>query len=71
MFCPLSDSLDLTLTNQQFVNCAYLEILCLRPYPTGPSLLGQALALTHPRFASPEATVLSRKETPVPRLPVE
>ena len=32
-FCSLSDSLDLTLTNQQFVNCAYLEILsrCLVP----------------------------------------
>jgi hypothetical protein len=32
-FCSLSDSLDLTLTNQQFVDCAYLEILslCLLP----------------------------------------
>jgi hypothetical protein len=33
MFFSLSDSLDLTLTNQQFVNCDYLEILsfCLCP----------------------------------------
>ena len=69
MFCPLSDTLDLTLTNQQFVNCAYLEILRLRPYPTGPSLLGQALALTHPRYASRRQPCLAARKLLSPGYP--
>ncbi len=68
MFFPLVCLVVHTLTNQQFVNCAYLEILAIAP------VLPVHLGETSPRALPPafsNAAVTAHQENPVSRLPVE
>ena len=68
MFFSLVSLSFLTLTNQQFVNCANLEILAIAP------ALPVRLCETSPSCTATWVTKCNcavHKETPVSRLPVE